>query len=108
MDDFSWLYDIGFIRWISGFFSEEKLRPVFRWFSSQLAHRTPAQLAGRFFAWAVVLAVLAMLVDQTIYWTSREQQSKARRFIARVRLIWRQLYRAVERRVRLSGAGRER
>lgn len=108
MDDYTWLYDIGFIRWLSGLFSEEKLRPVFRWFSAQLAHRTPAQLAGLFFTWAVVLAVLAMLVDQTIYWTRREQQSKARRFIARVRLMWRRLYRAVERRVRLSAAFRDR
>ena len=108
MDDFSWLYDIGFIRWLSGFLSEERLRPVIRWFSSQLAHRTPAHLAGQFFAWAVALAVLAALVDQAIYWTRGEQQSKVRRSIARVRLIWRQLYRAAERRGWLPAAGRER
>lgn len=110
MDEFSWLYDIGFIRWISGFFTEEKLGPIFRWFNNQLSGRTPAQIAGKLFWWAVVLVLLAGIIDQAVYWTRRDQQSKARRFIAHVRILWRRFYRFMEHKIKAQrlAAGRRR
>jgi hypothetical protein len=102
MDEFSWMYDIGFIRWLSQFFSEDRLGPVFAWFRRQLEGETPSQMAGKLFGWAIALAALVAVIDQIMYWTRRDQQSKARRFAARCRLLWRYLRRlAVER---MSGA----
>lgn len=98
MDDFSWMYDIGFIRWLAKFFSEERLGPVFGWFRRRLEGGTPAQMAGKLLGWAIALAALTAAVDQIVYWTRRDQQSKVRRFTARCRLLWRRLRRfAVER-----------
>lgn len=93
MDEFSWLYDIGFVRWLSGFFTEEKLGPVFRWFRAQLEGRTPSQMAAKFLGWAITLALLAAIIDQAIYWTRRDQRSKLLRFAAHTKLLWRRFYR---------------
>lgn len=100
-----WLFDMGLVRWLARLFSQERLEPLVRWFMARLTG-DPVAFARSLFITALVLAVLVAVVDQLLYWTRPDQIARARRSLARVRVVWRHMIRRLRRALdRLKAGG---
>jgi len=95
MDILLWGYekllDIKFVRWLSRFFTQDKISPIIDWVCTQLEERGSLGSSVFLFKWAIGIIIVSFIIDIIVHWSKREQRILIRRFIAHTRIYCRKL-----------------
>ena len=76
------LQNSGLVKFVSRFFSEETLGKWLNKILYMLNTNSFRQQAGKLLAWAIIIIVIATIVDKAFYWTRPEQKLVLSRRIA--------------------------
>ena len=78
------LQNAALVKFVSKFVNEQTLG---KWLSKimyMLNTNTFRQQAGKLFAWAIIIIVLATIIDKAFYWTRPEQKIIMTRYVANI------------------------
>lgn len=78
------LQNTGLVKFVSKFVSEDTLGVWLNKILHMLNTNSFRQQAGKLFAWAVIIIVLATAVDMVFYWTRPEQKVILTGYIASI------------------------
>lgn len=78
------LHDLGLVKFVSRFINEETLGKWLNKIIYMLNTNSFRQQAGKLLVWAIIIIVLATVIDKIFYWTRPEQKIILTRYIAAV------------------------
>lgn len=78
------LQNTGLVKFVSGFISEETLGKWLNKILYMLNTNSFRQQAGKLLVWAIIIIVLATIIDKAFYWTRPEQKIILTRYIANI------------------------
>lgn len=78
------LQNTGLVKFVSRFFSEDTIGRWITKIMNMLDTNSFRQQAGKLLAWAIIIIVLATVVDKVFYWTRPEQKIIMTRYITSI------------------------